>query len=243
MSLTIFQEPVVLSLKLADIAERDWPGLLDCLSPDERVRTGAFHHLADRQSYIAAHALLRLSLAPFLGSHPARFVSNAYGKPCFAPDDAHAEIGFNISHCRGMVVVGLARGLAIGVDTEPLDRLEKHDVAAVARSLSGDEQALLAARHADDRHACLLDLWTLKESVIKATGQGLSLDLASFSVDPAQLSIVGLDGVWRLARWDRDGYRVALALLGEPSLPPRHLAVEIIKQATGLEVIGKSQSL
>src|SRR5262249_17927353 len=161
----------------------------------------AFRHVADRQSFIAAHALLRLSLGPILGSHPAAFATNAYGKPCFAPDHPCADVGFNMSHCRGMVVVGLMRNGAIGVDTQPEGRLATRDVAAVARWLSPDEQSRLAARDEADRAASLLDLWTLKEAVIKATGQGLSLDLASFSVDPDRLSLTGLDGTWRLARW------------------------------------------
>ena len=236
---TFLQGPVVFSLKIADIVEDVWPILHDCLPPDERCRADAFHHGADRQSFIAAHALLRLSLIRILGPHPAAFVANAYGKPCFAADHPCADIGFNISHSRGMVAVGIARGAAIGVDTEPLDRLDQRDMAVITRWLSPVEQSRVAACGEAERAACLLDLWTLKEAVIKATGQGLSLELASFSIDPDRLSVTGLAGTWQLARWIHDAHRIAGAVCGT-ALSLNHSRVVICQKAAGLEVIVKS---
>lgn len=226
--LPLREDPVILSMRIAGIAERDWPALTRCLPPEEHARARAFRQRADRRSFVAAHALLRLGLSAGSRIDPAKwtFAADVWGKPSLVPGQPNSDVLFNLSHTRQMVAVGFARRVMVGVDTEPLDRLADADLDAITRWLSPDEQAGIAARGVEGRPARVIDLWTLKEAVTKALGRGLSLPLASFSIDPDRLRITGIEGDWRLAKWTRHGHRIAAALLGA-TRPPVHYHVAV----------------
>src|SRR3546814_10676905 len=119
-----------------------------------------------RRSFVAAHALLRLGLSAGSRIDPAKwiFAADVWGKPSLVPGQPNSDVLFNLSHTRQMVVVGFARRVMVGVDTEPLDRLADADLDAITRWLSPDEQAGIAARGMEGRPARLLDFWTDRKS-------------------------------------------------------------------------------
>jgi len=235
---SLSRQPLVLSMDVAAIAEVNWLDLRTILSPAECIRADAFVHEADRRSFIAAHALLRLSLAAALGAAPSAlgFTANAYGKPELAGWYAKADLQFNLSHSRRMVVIGLARGVAIGVDTEISGRMAEADLAAVTRSFAPAERDYLDRFAGVDRARRSVEMWTLKEAVIKAAGLGLSIPLDSFSVDVGGFSVDGLAGPWSLAAWTAQDQYIAAALMGASSAP-RYVRVVITKSAARLRII------
>jgi 4'-phosphopantetheinyl transferase len=179
---------VVRWLDLADVPEAAWAAWPDLLDAEERARASRFLHLADRQSFIAAHALLRVMLSQAAGgTAPAdwRFVAGAQGKPALHPAHALPGLEFNLSHTRGAVACGIATGCPIGVDIEDETRTADH--LAIAKShFAAAEFSLLRAVSESERATLFTRLWTLKEAYIKACGQGLSmaLDRFAFSLDP-----------------------------------------------------------
>lgn len=124
-----------------------------------------------RREHEAGRALLAFAVREEYGiSHMPRMEKGIYGKPYFPDFD---RIYFNISHSAGMAVCALA-GTEIGVD---IDHVRKVREGMYSRVLSESERKWIAGQ--PDREEAFIRLWTLKESYIKATGEGLSAPLPS----------------------------------------------------------------
>jgi 4'-phosphopantetheinyl transferase len=169
--------------RLDEAATAAWLPLLD---ETERARAARFVFARHRVQFIAAHALLRAALSRLDGASPAawRFVADDRGKPSAWLGDAPAAVSFNLSHTEGMAGLAGCRGAgrAIGFDLEAAVRTV--DLAVADRFFAPPETAWLAALPAPAQPEGFLRLWTLKEAFIKATGKGLTQDLAAFSFDP-----------------------------------------------------------
>jgi 4'-phosphopantetheinyl transferase len=155
---------------------------LTLLSADELARHARFVFDRDRRDFAAAHALTRrvLSLHADVPPHEWTFDIAPRGKPSIAarPSGTPA-LTFNLSHTRGLVACAVARDADIGVDVERVDR--SVDVMGLAkRHFSSQELAGLAALPEERRATRFVEIWTLKEAFIKATGDGLAQPLDSF---------------------------------------------------------------
>jgi 4'-phosphopantetheinyl transferase len=154
----------------------------EILEPAEKEREPRFYFAADRRRYLVTRALVRTVLARYVPVAPRdwRFAANAYGRPEIAsPQGRHANLSFNISHTRDLIVLGVTRGRALGVDVENVGRREA--VTDVARYFAPVEVSALARVPAAQRRHRFFEYWTFKESYIKARGMGLSLPLDRFS--------------------------------------------------------------
>jgi|SRR5665213_250939 len=163
----------------------------ECLDPAEQAQADRFHFAADRQTYIAAHWLVREALASVDGLPPAdwRFVVEKRGKPAVDPALDRRDLRFNLSHTRGFVACAVSLGITLGIDVEPLSRAATGaDIAK--RFFSPSELSILRAVNEDRQAATFLRFWTLKEAFIKATGEGLyrPLDSFSFSLEPVSIA-------------------------------------------------------
>jgi 4'-phosphopantetheinyl transferase len=182
----------------------DWSDLCDYLSDDERTRASKFHFTADRWSFAAAHAGLRLLLGPMLSCapHQLRFAVGANGKPGLDHDRHGAAAQFNISHARGCVAIGIA-GCPVGIDVE--QRRTLPDLMAIARSAFAPEgcDALAARSQQAARSALFYRFWTLGEAFIKATGEGMAQDLAGFAfTDQGAPALIRVSARWGpMQRW------------------------------------------
>jgi 4'-phosphopantetheinyl transferase len=151
----------------------------ESLSADECARRDRFHAAADRRDYAIAHGLLRRSLSRYapVPPHRWRFASGANGKP-FINDGC---LSFNLSHTRGLVACTVAHSTPLGIDVERINRVT--DVESLADRFFSHSETAALCRGAADVHVRFIDLWTLKEAFVKATGRGLSQPLDSFSFD------------------------------------------------------------
>jgi len=152
---------------------------LGLLSQDELARWEAFKADRHRREYLATHALARTAISHHLGvaANGLRFQANSFGKPALDPE---CRLRFNLSNSSGLVVCLLWEGGDVGVDVEPRERASSiREVAK--RMLSPLELAALSALPADQQLERCLQLWTLKESYVKARGMGLKLSFPSFS--------------------------------------------------------------
>ncbi len=153
------------------------------LSEEERIRRDRFRSHEDQRDYAAAHSLLRRSLSRhFPGREPSswRFEKNASGKPYLAGGDSEAPgVDFSLSHTRGLAACAISSA-RVGIDAERLR--QNIDYEGIAQSsFSHQEIEALEQLPTGARRARVLELWTLKEAFLKATGRGLS---------------AGLDSVW-----------------------------------------------
>jgi phosphopantetheine--protein transferase-like protein len=174
----------------------DFPtqGTLTLLRIFEKRKAGSFKLEVDRQAYCAAHGLLRLAIAERYGPIPFDLHYCANGKPLIESPKL-GKLDLSISHARGLAAVGLFDGGRIGVDIENANRhLAVEEVAP--RAFSAPEQAALdLATTPADRHEQFLSLWTIKEAIIKATGQGLEADLRSFTLTLKPLELLTSPGM------------------------------------------------
>ena len=158
------------------------------MSDDERVRDQRFLVEPARRLHRLARGMQREVLASYLPGITARelrFVSSAAGRPALAPPFDSNGLEFNLAHTRGLVVLAVTRGAALGVDVEIYDKKVPLEVAR--RFFSPVEAGALEALPADAQPRRFLRLWTLKESYLKAVGTGIAggLDSMTFRIDEA----------------------------------------------------------
>ena len=154
------------------------------LDAEERVRMAPLKTPRARRLFAAAHGWLRLTLSRAAAAggasiHPTawRFLRDPGGRPRLAEPFDRFDFDFNLSHTDGLVAaaVAAAPGLRLGIDVESARGRERNFVELARRFWSESEaDAIEEAPEGDMRRARFLALWTLKESRLKATGDGLS---------------------------------------------------------------------
>lgn len=157
------------------------------MNEPERAQQARYHFADDRLRYLVTRALVRTVLSRYCRVRPAEweFGQNSYGRPVIAAHQAPAGLHFNISHCRGLIALAVARGTEVGVDVENVSvRQPLLDIAS--HFFAPSEVAQLNAIPEALRHERFFEFWTFKESYIKARGMGLSLPLDHFSFDLSQ---------------------------------------------------------
>ncbi len=200
-------------------APAPWHGYL---SDDERARSARFHFEQDRQRYSNTRGLLRMLVGAYVGLDPGklRFTYAEKGKPEL---EGIAEIAFNVSHSGERALIGVTRHERIGVDVEKIRT--DFDIAAIARRFfSSREQEELFSLPVAEQFQAFFQCWTLKESFIKALGEGLSHPLHQFDVSFTSGRPVSLHtrpepedaSGWYIQRIDLDpGYAAAVTISRE----------------------------
>ncbi len=160
-----------------DTAPRD--GDLRWLSEEELQRAKRFAFDVHREAYVASHALLRSSLAKCGAGESLQFGTGSHGRP----ELPGTPYRFNLSRTSGLTVCVVAEGLDVGVDVEDVER--KGDTVEVADAFFAPSEARqLRALPVAQQRQRFFELWTLKESYLKARGLGLSIPLDSFAFEP-----------------------------------------------------------
>lgn len=164
-------------------------------------RFSRFGKGADVQRSMLGEILARYLISARLNisSHEISFTVGPNGKPAFQERD---DVHFNISHSGQWAVCALA-AVPVGVDVE---HLRKVNPSLAERFFSPDEVASLRALPAEMQDEKFIQLWTLKESFLKAIGRGLTRSLNSFSIRQQDViyTITGDDsaGDYRLRLFD-----------------------------------------
>lgn len=193
------------------------------LVPDETVRAARFRREADRQRFIAGRGGLRVLLGAQLGVPPAevRLAPSDSGKLRLAGDPP-TNVEFNVAHSGDVALIALSPGAAVGVDVEAMRPLP--DALQLAeRFFSPAETAALEAAPPAERLTGFYQLWTRKESVLKATGAGIANGLATVEVTCGDKAAV--------RRIDGDPQAGAHWSLRELEPAPHHLGCVAVRQA------------
>ena len=150
------------------------------LSSREVDQSDRFIFDKDRVLYIVSHALVRVMLSAFCDVRPDewQFAENSYGKPSVC--DGFPKLHFNLTHTNGLVACVVSSDQEVGVDAEFIDSSIDLDVARKYFARSEIEHVESSAK--EKKHEAFYDVWTLKESYVKALGRGLSVPLDSFSI-------------------------------------------------------------
>lgn len=152
------------------LSPRRWDSLMTLVPPEQGRRIERFMQWRDRHAALFGRLLLREGLMGlgFPGDCLKNLQATAFGRP-FLP----GVIDFNISHSHDWALCALAETGRVGIDVEhhrDIDLEDFHD------QMTPSQIQTIAS--ASDRRGAFFDLWTMKESVVKADGRGLSIPLA-----------------------------------------------------------------
>ncbi|BCG58312.1 4'-phosphopantetheinyl transferase family protein [Paenibacillus sp. URB8-2] len=154
-------------------------GLCDYVSFEKSARIKRMASKKDALRILWADLLIRVLIMDKykLKNREISFIYNPNGKPIFEMDPSFA---FNVSHSGNWIVAAVAeKGQWIGVDIEEIRPIEL-DIAE--RFFAPAEYCHLITENKSRQLDYFYDLWTLKESYLKATGAGLTLPLGSFAI-------------------------------------------------------------
>lgn len=141
----------------------------------EKIRSLRFEE--DRLLSLGAGLLMDYGLSRY-GLRERQVLMGYKGnqKPCL-PD--HPHIFFNLSHS-GTIAMAAFGSRELGCDVE---QIKKADYKVAARFFAeGEQQYLERISCPEEKNTAFYRLWTLKESLIKATGDGIRMPLNQFCI-------------------------------------------------------------
>jgi 4'-phosphopantetheinyl transferase len=226
-------EPAIFWCAADLLSRRAATALIEELSDEEARRAAAFAFERDRRTYIAAHALVRRALKRRLDGAEPYFVRSPDGRPELTPAQlGRPALSFNLTHTCDFAACALLRGAPVGIDAEDMRR--PIDIAAVAgRWFAVPERRLLERHSGVDRAHLFFRIWTLKEAILKATGQGLRIQPQLFAIDPDLGEAViprnlGIATSWRLAEFvPLPHIRLAVAVPGAGEVAPSLTRIDL----------------
>lgn len=134
------------------------------------------HRIEDKRLSLGAGVLLSSALSHH-GIHDYRIATGTYGKPYL---DGHTDLFFSLSHSHERVMCVLSQG-EVGCDVQWMD--PKLDPSLANRFFAVEEIEWIEAAKSDaERKERFFRIWTLRESVMKATGRGFSRSVGDFSL-------------------------------------------------------------
>ncbi len=170
-------EPWLFALTLPNALEA-WIGhLLPGASPERREAAARYRQPMDALRCLGSEALLRHAAREILGLEPEALgtAKGLCGKPAFVD---HPEFHFNLSHSGPWILCAL-HDAPVGLDVE---QLSTRALDAAEAFMSPEEWQRHRGLPLEARRADFFRLWTLKESLLKAAGTGLSLDPRSITI-------------------------------------------------------------
>ena len=152
-----------------NIAGFDFEAALPLLSEQRREQALQFKHEQGRKTCAAAYLLLCEGLRQEYGiDEKPVFDYGEHGKPFIV---GHPEIHFNLSHCKEAAICAL-NSRPVGVDIESI-RSYKDSLARYTMS----EEEMAQIEQADRADVAFVRLWTMKEAVLKLSGEWLRSDM------------------------------------------------------------------
>ncbi len=189
---------------------------LTLLSLEERTRAERYRLVQHRQRFIAARGQLRLLLSQYIEQPPETITIdyNEHGKPYLVD----SRLQFNLAHVNDEMLCAFTWDYTVGIDIE--DTRREVEIMTVARLFfAADEVIQLEAQSPDTQRLAFFDLWTRKESYLKARGTGLKFDRHSTSVPAGGKSFLSPDGThWSILSFSHAPHMRAALVTSAPTL-------------------------
>ncbi len=145
------------------------------LSSEEKQRASRIRSVTYKNRYVVSHGRLRIILSGFIHQTPEKiqlYVTKS-GKPYIDPDHNPELFRFSLSHSKDVAIVAVCKDADIGVDIE-YNRAERSFLELAGRYFSEKEYLFLKQLNAHDCRQTFYRIWTMKESWLKATGEGIA---------------------------------------------------------------------
>ena len=217
-----------------DIDQSALASVAEFLSPEERTRADRFRFEVHRNRFAVGRGLLRVILGRYCDLSPERlrFRYGPNGKPELTPDAGIRRAGgalhFNLAHSEGVGVLAVTQTAPVGVDVEQVRRLQEFK-ELVSRFFSVREAAEFSRVPWEQQPAAFFNLWTRKEALLKATGEGIghSLNRVEVSLLPGEPArVLSLPaGKWADCEWSLVELAVSPACAAALALPVPNIVV------------------
>jgi 4'-phosphopantetheinyl transferase len=186
-SSSIRSAPRLTVVSAAPVSHRDLSAWLD---ETERGRLVRLRRAEDRDRFATSRALLKDVVAAVAGVRPAAVrlgytcarCGRPHGRPVVLGPAEVVDRHVSLSHAGDRVVVAVTTVGPVGVDVEPADAGSFAGFSEVA--LTDAEAGWVGQAPAPQRDRFRTAYWVRKESVLKATGQGLSIPATAVEVTP-----------------------------------------------------------
>jgi 4'-phosphopantetheinyl transferase len=217
-----------------DIGEIPLPKIGEWLSAEERQRADRFLREVHRSRFIVGRGMMRAVLGRYCDLPPERLQLQygANGKPELAPIHGARRGGgalhFNLAHSGEVGMLAVTRCGPVGVDIEQV-RNDLQFQQLVARFFSEREAAEFSKLSPEQQPAAFFNLWTRKEALLKAMGEGIghSLNLVEVSFLPGEPARVRSlpAGLWASCEWSLRDLAISPACAGALAAPVRDIFV------------------
>lgn len=162
-----------------DTPSSNTDSLIKVLDAHEIERYENFHQKL-KHAYLCSHAACRQILSRYLNvpAKEIQYKKNKYGKPLLNHD---TPIQFNLSHSYSLAVIAISSHADLGVDIEYNEKKSAWEKIA-RRYFHPAEIEYLFKQKKSKQKKTFFQIWTRKESYIKALGTGFSTPFSSFNV-------------------------------------------------------------
>lgn len=153
------------------------------LDKAERERSDRFVHSTPRRQFTLCRAVLREVICRKLNcrNDALSFAASKFGKPFACVGGTPANISFNVSHGGRHGLIAFAQWGQVGIDVE--ERSTERDLDGYIKTLfAPGERAELDRARGRKKVEMFYRLWTMKEALVKAAGDGLTLDPCDFEI-------------------------------------------------------------
>lgn len=181
----------IYSFKINDITNKlTYSNLIPFISIEKQILIKRFRKIEDVNRALLAEILIRTIIIKKLNitNEEIVFENNLYGKPALK---WYNNFHYNISHSGNWIICAID-DTELGVD---IQKIQPVDLDIAKHFFSKEEYYELMKKNDCERLTFFYELWTLKESYIKAIGKGLSIPLDSFSlnINEKEINICSLE--------------------------------------------------
>ena len=212
--------------------EKIFAQMLHFITEDRKKKITQLKKKEDRCRSLAAGLLLEYALREYgISLLPGKMqqmhlVFGENGKPVL---NGNTGIYFNLSHS-GRYVAGVFSDKEVGIDVE---QIRKGQMKVAKRFFCPEEYLALQKEKPGKADRRFTELWTRKESYIKAVGKGMALDLASFCVLQEQVKTLKTEPEepWYLQSYcPKSGYMMSVCAQGRTKCEIRWIVEEMFAQ-------------
>ena len=151
------------------IDQLDLAAALAAVDDERREYALRYKHERSQRQCLAAYLLLQRALKQEYGiTGKLKMTYGPHGKPMLVD---YPDIHFNLSHCRDAVACVVSDS-PVGIDVECIDR---YRTLLLDYTMNEQEREHVIA--SPDPATAFIRLWTMKEALLKLTGQGITDDL------------------------------------------------------------------
>lgn len=165
--------------KIKEVSEEILEDLTRFISKEKKSKLQKLKHREDKLRSLIGEILARYIIAENISvkNGDMIFETNIYGKP-FLRD--YSDFHFNISHSGDYVLCAID-SKPIGIDIEKVVPIEYETIAS--NFFTVKEINYIKREDFKNQINKFYEIWTIKESYVKAYGQGLNMCFKDFSVD------------------------------------------------------------